>query len=116
MAPAAVMPLVEELAAAPSAWEAACRFAGQPFFLFLDSAAADSPWSRYSFITADPFATLFVRGGEVFAPAPQRLLIRQSVGGASGTPRSVSHCQRSGTAAVPGRGGGAVRVWVVPAC
>jgi para-aminobenzoate synthetase component 1 len=64
-------PLVEELSPAPSPWEAASRFAAYPFFLFLDS-AADSPWSRYSFVTADPFATLFVRGSEVYAPAPKR--------------------------------------------
>src|SRR5437867_11579509 len=65
------MPLVEELSPAPLPWEAATRFADYPFFLFLDSAAADSPWSRYSFVTADPFATLFVRGAEVYAPAPR---------------------------------------------
>jgi para-aminobenzoate synthetase component 1 len=65
-------PLVEELSPAPSAWEAASRFAVYPFFLFLDSAATDSPGGRYSFVTADPFATLFVRGPAVFAPAPKR--------------------------------------------
>jgi para-aminobenzoate synthetase component 1 len=65
------VPLVEELSPAPPAWEAASRFAAYPFFLFLDS-AADSPWGRYSFITADPFATLFVRGPDVYAPAPKR--------------------------------------------
>jgi para-aminobenzoate synthetase component I len=64
-------PLVEELSGAPSPWEAATRFADYPFFLFLDSAAADSSLSRYSFITADPFATLFVRGRDVYAPAPK---------------------------------------------
>ncbi len=68
------LPLIEELSPAltPSAWEAASRFADYPFFLFLDSAATDSPGGRYSFVTADPFATLFVRGAEVFAPAPKR--------------------------------------------
>ena len=66
-----VQPLVEELTPAPSPWEAAIRFADYPFVLFLDSAAADSPWSRYSFVTADPFATLSVRGDEVYAPAPK---------------------------------------------
>ena len=69
MAPAAVMPLVEELSPAPAPWDAARRFADYPFLLFLDS--ADSPSSRYSFVTADPFATLFVRGAEVYAPAPK---------------------------------------------
>ena len=64
-------PLVEELSPAPSAWEAARRFADYPFFLFLDSAATDAG-GRYSFVTADPFATLFVRGAEVYAPAPKR--------------------------------------------
>jgi para-aminobenzoate synthetase component 1 len=66
------MPLVEELSAPPPAWEAASRFADYPFFLFLDSADDGSPWSRYSFVTAYPFATLFVRGANVFAPAPRR--------------------------------------------
>jgi para-aminobenzoate synthetase component 1 len=65
-------PLVEELLPAPLPWEAAARFAGYPFFVFLDSAADDSPSSRYSFVTADPFATLFVRGPDVYAPAPKR--------------------------------------------
>jgi para-aminobenzoate synthetase component 1 len=71
-------PLVEELSSAPSAWEAASRFADYPFFLFLDSAVsdgppgADSPAGSYSFVTADPFATLFVRGAAVYAPAPRR--------------------------------------------
>src|SRR5436305_2522391 len=65
-------PLVEELSPAPTPWEAASRFADYPLFLFLDSADADSPMSRYSFVTADPFATLFVRGDAVFAPAPRR--------------------------------------------
>jgi para-aminobenzoate synthetase component I len=64
-------PLVEELSPAPSPWEVACRFADCPFLLFLDSAAA-APEGRYSFVTADPFATLFVRGNAVFAPAPKR--------------------------------------------
>jgi para-aminobenzoate synthetase component 1 len=66
-----VQPLVEELTPAPTPWEAATRFAVYPFFLFLDSAAADSPRSRYSFVTADPFATLSVRGSEVYAPGPK---------------------------------------------
>jgi para-aminobenzoate synthetase component 1 len=64
-------PLVEELIPAPDPWEAARRFAHYPFFLFLDSAADDSPGGRYSFVTADPFATLFVRGNQVYAPAPK---------------------------------------------
>jgi para-aminobenzoate synthetase component 1 len=64
-------PLVEELSPAPPPWEVAVRFAGYPFFLFLDS-AAESPTGRYSFVTAEPFATLFVRGAEVYAPAPKR--------------------------------------------
>ncbi len=66
-----MMPLVEELCPAPSVWDAARRFAHLPFFLFLDSAATDSALGRYSFITAEPFATVFVRDAEVFAPAPR---------------------------------------------
>jgi para-aminobenzoate synthetase component 1 len=89
-------PIVEELSPAPPAWEAASRFADYPFFLFLDSAAADSPWSRYSFVTADPFATLFVRGADVYAPAPKRY--------PSGKPWSAlaEHLAPFRTATVPG--------------
>jgi para-aminobenzoate synthetase component 1 len=66
-----IHPLVEELQPLPDPWEVARRFVDYPFFLFLDS-ASESALGRYSFVTADPFATLFVRGEEVFAPAPKR--------------------------------------------
>jgi para-aminobenzoate synthetase component 1 len=55
-------PLVEELAPAPDAWDAARRLAPLPHLLFLDSAAGDSPLGRYSFVTADPFDWLSTRG------------------------------------------------------
>jgi para-aminobenzoate synthetase component 1 len=88
--------LVEELTPPPDAWEAARRFASYPFFLFLDSAAPDSPWSRYSFVTADPFATLFARGADVYAPAPKRY--------PSGNPWAAlaDHLAPFRTAGVPG--------------
>src|SRR5207253_500252 len=38
------------------------RLAHWPHLLFLDSAARDSPFGRYSFITADPFDWLRSRG------------------------------------------------------
>jgi para-aminobenzoate synthetase component 1 len=60
-----VVPLVEELVPAPEPWEVARRLLPLPYLLFLDSAAADSPWSRYSFVTADPFEVLIARGQEV---------------------------------------------------
>ena len=53
-----IEPLFEEVRPALSPWEAASRFADYPFFLFLDSAAEESPLSRYSFVTAEPFATV----------------------------------------------------------
>jgi para-aminobenzoate synthetase component I len=67
----AELPIVEELSPAPPPWEVARRCADQPLFLFLDS-AAESATGRYSFVTAEPFATVFVRGAEVYAPAPKR--------------------------------------------
>ncbi len=56
-------PLVEELTPAPDPWETARRLAHWPRLLFLDSAAPDSPFGRYSFVTADPFEWLRTRGG-----------------------------------------------------
>jgi para-aminobenzoate synthetase component 1 len=55
-------PLVEELTPAPDPWHAARRLACLPHLLFLDSAATDSPFGRYSFVTADPFDWLGSRG------------------------------------------------------
>jgi para-aminobenzoate synthetase component 1 len=59
------VPLVEVLSPAPDPWDVARRLSGRPHLLFLDSAAADSPWSRYSFVTADPFGWVEARGREV---------------------------------------------------
>ncbi len=56
------VPLVEELAPGPDPWDAARRLAQLPHLLFLDSAAADSPFGRCSFVTADPFDWLRTRG------------------------------------------------------
>ncbi len=60
--PEPATPLVEELAPAPDPWDAARRLAHLPHLLFLDSAARDSPFGRYSFVTADPFDWLSTRG------------------------------------------------------
>jgi para-aminobenzoate synthetase component 1 len=62
--PEPAAPLVEELAPAPDPWDAARRLAHLPHLLFLDSAAEDSPFGRYSFVTADPFDWLTTRGGD----------------------------------------------------
>jgi para-aminobenzoate synthetase component I len=59
------VPLIEELTPTPDPWDVVRRLAHWPHLLFLDSAAADSPWSRYSFVTADPFAWLRGRGPEL---------------------------------------------------
>jgi para-aminobenzoate synthetase component 1 len=60
--PEPAAPLVEELSPAPDPWEAVRRLAHLPHLLFLDSAARDSPFARYSFVTADPFDWLSSRG------------------------------------------------------
>jgi para-aminobenzoate synthetase component 1 len=62
IAPEPAAPLVEELTPAPDPWDAARRLAHLPHLLFLDSAATDSPFARYSFVTADPFDWLWTRG------------------------------------------------------
>ncbi len=51
-------PLVEEIRPAPAVEEAFLRLTAQRYCLFLDSAAPHVSVGRYSFITADPFATL----------------------------------------------------------
>jgi para-aminobenzoate synthetase component 1 len=60
--PEPVVPLVEELSPVPDPWDAARRLAALPHLLFLDSAATDSPFGRYSFVAADPFDWLSARG------------------------------------------------------
>jgi para-aminobenzoate synthetase component 1 len=68
-------PLVEEVVPAPDPWDAARRLAHRPHLLFLDSAARDSPFARYSFVTADPFDWLCLRGPDAdpFARLAERL-------------------------------------------
>jgi para-aminobenzoate synthetase component 1 len=61
-APAPASPLVEELSPGLHPWEAACRLAGLPRLLFLDSALEHPALGRYSFLTADPFEWLWSRG------------------------------------------------------
>src|SRR5262245_39037262 len=56
------LPLVEELPASLTAWEAARRLAHLDRLLFLDSAALDSPLGRYSYVAADPFFCLVHEG------------------------------------------------------
>jgi para-aminobenzoate synthetase component 1 len=60
--PEPAAPLVEEVTPAPDPWDAARGLAHLPHLLFLDSAATDSPFGRYSFVSADPFDWLCTRG------------------------------------------------------
>src|SRR5262245_5362939 len=54
VAPAAGLPLVEELVPAPDPWEVARRLSHLPHLLFLDSADPHPERGRYSYVTADP--------------------------------------------------------------
>jgi para-aminobenzoate synthetase component 1 len=53
-------PLVEELTPTPDPWDVARRLARRGGLLFLDSAAQDSPFARYSYVMAGP--DVFVGG------------------------------------------------------
>jgi para-aminobenzoate synthetase component 1 len=55
-------PLVEELVPAPDPLETCARVHGLPFVTFLDSAGADEPLGRYSFVTADPVTAVRSKG------------------------------------------------------
>src|SRR5438552_7909829 len=55
-------PLVEDLSPALDPWEVARRLANRRHLLFLDSSSTDSPFGRYSFVTADPFEWISTRG------------------------------------------------------
>jgi para-aminobenzoate synthetase component 1 len=57
-----VAPLVEELPPSLSPWETVRRLDRLPHLLFLDSAAVGPPLGRFSYVCADPFATLRARG------------------------------------------------------
>jgi para-aminobenzoate synthetase component 1 len=61
-----LLPLVEELAGAPAAWDLARKLADLPGLLFLDSAVPGGPLGRYSFVAADPFSFLRARGKQVW--------------------------------------------------
>jgi para-aminobenzoate synthetase component 1 len=63
--PGREFPLVEELSPAPEPMEVCRRLAHLPHLLFLDSAGRYPTLSRYSFVTADPFAWLWSRGRQV---------------------------------------------------
>jgi para-aminobenzoate synthetase component 1 len=69
------VPLVEELSPAPEPWDAARRLARWPHLLFLDS-ATDSPFDRFSLLTADPFDWLRLRGQGIdpFSLLAERLI------------------------------------------
>jgi para-aminobenzoate synthetase component I len=63
-------PVVLELVPAPDPARACERLEGLPYRLFLDSATRLSPLSRYSFLTADPWAVVRTRDArtEVLEP------------------------------------------------
>jgi para-aminobenzoate synthetase component 1 len=60
------LPLVEELAPTPDAWQMFRCLAGVPHVLFLDSALRHPGLGRYSFLTADPYEWLWSRGQQIF--------------------------------------------------
>jgi len=57
-----VQPLIEEWDPAPPPWALARALARLPHLLFLDSAGGPAHLTRYSYLTADPFAWLCVQG------------------------------------------------------
>jgi para-aminobenzoate synthetase component 1 len=57
----ASLPLIEELASTPDLWDVCRQLAHLPHLLFLDSAGGPQQLSRYSYITAQPFAWLSAR-------------------------------------------------------
>jgi para-aminobenzoate synthetase component 1 len=61
------VPLVEELTPTPEPWDVAQRLAHLKHFVFFDSAQAHPRFSRYSFLSADPFEWLWARGRRVVA-------------------------------------------------
>src|SRR5262245_58390621 len=54
-----VVPLVEELTPTPEPWDIVRKLARQRGLLFLDSAATHSPHGRFSFVSADPFGSIY---------------------------------------------------------
>jgi para-aminobenzoate synthetase component 1 len=69
---APVLPLVVELTPAPAAWDVFQRCAGLNAPLFLDSALYHASLGRYSFVTADPFESVWSRGRRVSVSAEGR--------------------------------------------
>jgi para-aminobenzoate synthetase component 1 len=63
--PAAKLPVLEELTPAPDPLDTFRAMSSLPHVLFLDSALANVPLSRYSFVTADPFLVIESRRGHV---------------------------------------------------
>src|SRR6266568_752670 len=63
--PCPSLPLVEELSPSLTPWEVCRRLAHHPYLIFLDSAFDHPSLGRYSFVAADPFATLRARGRSI---------------------------------------------------
>src|SRR5260370_23875093 len=59
-------PLIEELTPTPDPWQVCRRLAHLPHVLYLDSASGPAELGRYSYVTAQPFAWLQSRGGQVW--------------------------------------------------
>lgn len=69
-------PLIEELHSWPDPVDTCARFLGQPYLLFLDSAADQERVGRYSFLMADPVALVRAQGaGEISALDQARSLL-----------------------------------------
>jgi para-aminobenzoate synthetase component 1 len=69
-------PLIEELHPWPDPVDTCARLLGQPYLLFLDSAAAQERVGRYSFLTADPVALIRAKGhGPISALDQARALL-----------------------------------------
>src|SRR4051812_11568565 len=75
LAPPAPPILAQPLSPAPHAPHLPRRLASRPFFVWLDSAAADTPLGRYSFLTADPFVWLTARGRSVTQAGPGPVVV-----------------------------------------
>jgi para-aminobenzoate synthetase component 1 len=76
----AALPLVEELPPALDPWEVCRRLAHHHYLLFLDSADEHSSLGRYSFVAADPFATLRARGRSIHIDWPPSLPLPERQG------------------------------------
>jgi len=64
-------PLVHEVTPAPDPFETFLRLSSLPRTVFLDSAAQDPVWGRWSYIASSPFEVITAAGGEVRIERPR---------------------------------------------